>query len=42
MKAIALTAILFIAPLAPEIVRNTAQQGASWQMSHFHEAPPGA
>jgi unsaturated rhamnogalacturonyl hydrolase len=39
MKAIALTASLFIAPLAPEIVRNTAQQVASWQLSHFHEAP---
>src|SRR4051812_41286463 len=39
MKAIALTAILLNVSLAPEIVRNTAQQVASWQLSHFHEVP---
>jgi unsaturated rhamnogalacturonyl hydrolase len=37
MKAIALTAILLTASLVSEIVRSTAQQVASWQMSHFHE-----
>ena len=34
MKAIALTAIVLTASLAPQIVRNTARQVASWQMSH--------
>jgi unsaturated rhamnogalacturonyl hydrolase len=39
MKPIALAAILLTASLAPDIVRNTAQQVASWQLSHFHEVP---
>ncbi|MBR0824107.1 glycoside hydrolase family 88 protein [Bradyrhizobium manausense] len=39
MKAVALTAILLTAPLAPATVRNTAQQVASWQVSYLHEAP---
>lgn len=39
MKAIALAAILLTASLAPDIVRNTAQQVASWQLSHLHEVP---
>jgi unsaturated rhamnogalacturonyl hydrolase len=39
MKAITLTVILLTASLAPEIVRNTAQQVVSWQVSHFHEVP---
>jgi unsaturated rhamnogalacturonyl hydrolase len=39
MKAIALTAILLTTSLAPKIVCNTAQQVASWQMSHFREVP---
>ena len=39
MKAIALAAIVLTASLAPQIVRNTARQVASWQMSHFHEVP---
>ena len=39
MKAIALTAILLTALLAPEVVRNTAEQVASWQMSHFRDLP---
>jgi hypothetical protein len=35
----ALTAILLTASVTPEIVGNTAQQVANWQMSHFREAP---
>ena len=39
MRAIALMAILLTASLAPESVRKTAQQVASWQTSHFDQVP---
>jgi rhamnogalacturonyl hydrolase YesR len=38
MKVIALATILLTASLASQ-VRHTAEQVATWQMSHFHEVP---